>query len=60
MKELIKDLCLIDGVIVDYVEGRRRGFTDEQTERRAMKAVIETLNLLDSLLNIFSRTEAPS
>lgn len=60
MKELIDDLCLIDDVMVNYAAGRRRGFTDEQTERRAIEAVIETLNLLNSLSDILSRTEAPS
>ncbi len=51
IERLIEDLCLIDNVVVNYTQGRRRGLTDEETENRALKAValaMETLELLGS------------
>ena len=39
IEKIIDDLCLIDNVVVNYSQGRRRGLTDEETEDRALKAV---------------------
>lgn len=33
-EKIIDDLCLIDNVVVNYSQGRRRGLTDEETEGR--------------------------
>ena len=45
-EKIIDDLCLIDNVVVNYSEGGRRGFTDEETEDRALKAVSMAIEIL--------------
>ena len=45
-EKIIDDLCLIDNVIVNYSQGRRRGLTDEETEDRALKAVSLAMEIL--------------
>lgn len=47
IERLIEDLCLIDNVMVDYTQGRRRGLTDEETEDRALKAVSLAMERLE-------------
>ena len=47
IKQVIEDLCLVDGVIPDYTLGRRRGFTDEETEKRAREAVSKAIEALE-------------
>ena len=45
-EKIIDDLCLIDNVVVNYSQGRRRGLTDEETEDRALKAVSLAMEIL--------------
>lgn len=45
-EKIIDDLCLIDNVVVNYSQGRRRGLTDEETEDRALKAVSLAIEIL--------------
>ena len=45
-EKIIDDLCLIDNVVVNYSQGRRRGLTDEETEDRALKAVSMAIEIL--------------
>lgn len=47
IEQVIEDLCLVDGVIPDYSLGRRRGLTDEETEKRAREAVSKAIELLE-------------
>lgn len=47
IEKIIDDLCLIDNVVVDYSQGRRRGLTDEETENRALKAVALAMEILE-------------
>ena len=47
IEKVIKDLCLVDGVIPDYSLGRRRGLTDEETEKRARGAVSKAIEALE-------------
>ena len=47
IKQVIEDLCLVDGVIPDYSLGRRRGLTDEETEKRAREAVSKAIEALE-------------
>ncbi len=47
IEKIIDDLCLIDNVVVDYSQGRRRGLTDEETEDRAMRAVSSAMERLE-------------
>lgn len=49
IKELIKNLELIIDVTPDYVQGRRRGLTDDETEMLACKAVYEAIEALEKL-----------
>lgn len=49
IERLIEDLCLIDNVMVDYTQGRRRGLTDEETEGRALKAVYLAMEALEKM-----------
>jgi hypothetical protein len=46
-EKIIDDLCLIDNVVVNYSQGRRRGLTDEETEDRALKAVSLAMEILE-------------
>ena len=46
-EKIIDDLCLIDNVVVNYSQGRRRGLTDEETEDRALKAVSLAMERLE-------------
>jgi hypothetical protein len=41
---MFDDLDLIADVLPDYVLGRRRGLTDEETERRARAALTWAIN----------------
>lgn len=50
IREVIEGLNLIDNVIVDYVSGRRKGFTDDETERLVYKAVTQAIELLEKQL----------
>ncbi len=50
IEKIIDDLCLIDNVMVDYSQGRRRGLTDEETEDRAIKAVFLAMEALERLI----------
>lgn len=45
-EKIIDDLCLIDNVVVNYSQGRRRGLTDKETEDRALKAVSMAIEIL--------------
>jgi len=47
IEQVIEDLCLVDGVIPDYSLGRRRGLTDEETEKRAREAVSKAIEALE-------------
>ena len=47
IEQVIEDLYLVDGVIPDYSLGRRRGFTDEETEKRAREAVSKAIEALE-------------
>ena len=49
IKEIIKNLELIIDVTPDYVQGRRRGLTDDETEIIARKAVYEAIEALEKL-----------
>ena len=51
IKEIIKNLELIIDVTPDYVQGRRRGLTDDETEMLAYKAVYEAIEVLEKLEN---------
>jgi hypothetical protein len=46
-EKIIDDLCLIDNVVVNYSQGRRRGLTDEETEDRALKALSLAMEILE-------------
>lgn len=50
IKEIIKNLELIINVTPDYVQGRRRGLTDDETEKLAYKAVYEAIEVLEKLV----------
>ncbi len=47
IKEIIKNLELIIDVTPDYVLGRRRGLTDDETEIIARKAMYEAIEALE-------------
>lgn len=49
IKEIIKNLELIIDVTPDYIQGRRRGLTDDETEMLACKAVYEAIEVLEKL-----------
>ena len=51
IKEIIKNLELIIDVTPDYVQGRRRGLTDDETEMLAYRAVYEAIEVLEKLEN---------
>lgn len=51
IKEVIDNLCLIDNVLIDYPQGRRRGLTDEEAESRAMKAISIAIKELEKLVS---------
>lgn len=50
IKEIIKNLELIIDVTPDYVQGRRRGLTDDETEKLAYKVVYEAIEVLEKLV----------
>ena len=52
IEQVIEDLYLVDGVIPDYSLGRRRGFTDEETEKRAREAVSKAIEALEKQIPI--------
>ena len=52
VEEIIKNLELIIDVTPDYVQGRRRGLTDDETEMIARKAVYEAIEVLEKLENV--------
>ena len=45
----IKNLELIIDVTPDYIQGRKRGLTDDETEMLARKAVYEAIEVLEKL-----------
>ncbi len=51
IKEIIKNLELIIGVTPDYVQGRRRGLTDDETEKLAYRAVYQAAEILEKLVS---------
>lgn len=48
-EEVINNLNLISSVIPDYSEGRNRGLTDEESERIALEAVQQAIEMLERL-----------
>jgi hypothetical protein len=60
IEKIIDDLCLIDNVVVNYSQGRRRGLTDEETEDRALKAVSLAEMALEKLIAERPYAEPPS
>jgi len=48
-EEVINNLNLIISVIPDYSEGRSRGLTDEESERIALEAVQQAIEILERL-----------
>lgn len=50
IEDLSKDLALISDAVPDYAFGRRLGFSDDETERRASIALTKATNLTDDLL----------
>ena len=51
IKEIIKNLELIIDVTPDYVQGRRRGLTDDETEKLAYRAVYQAVEILEKLVS---------
>lgn len=47
IEEVIDGLSLIDDVIPSYSSGRRRGLTDEETEKKALRAVRLAIDILE-------------
>ncbi len=50
IEKAMEDLELILNIIPDYVLGRRRGYTDKETETRANNAIGELYDILDKLI----------
>ena len=50
IEKAMEDLELILNIIPDYVLGRRRGYTDKETEARANNAIDELYDILDKLI----------
>ncbi len=48
-EEVINNLNLISSVTPDYSEGRNRGLTDEESERIALEAVQQAIEMLERL-----------
>lgn len=48
IKNLIDDLDLIEQVIPDYAAGRRRGLTDDETERVADVAMVKVIEAVEA------------
>lgn len=51
IKEIIENLCLIDNIVPDYLSGRRRGLTDDETEKLAYRAVYQAVEILEKLVS---------
>ena len=51
IKEIIKNLELIIDVTPDYIQGRRRGLTDDETEMLAYRAVYQAVEILEKLVS---------
>ena len=49
LENIIDHLNLILDVIPDYEEGRRRGFTDDLTEKLALESIYKAINLIEHL-----------
>lgn len=47
MKEVIDNLRLIDRTIPDYSKGRRRGYSDEESEAKTLEAVSQAIEALE-------------
>lgn len=54
LMQLNRDLDLIEGVNADYALGRHRGYTDGQTEERALKAFNNASELIDAIAFLYS------
>ncbi len=57
VKEIIENLCLIDNIVPDYLSGRRRGLTDDETEKLAYRAVYQAVEILEKLVSTKPRFE---
>ncbi len=49
IQKILDDLDLIEQVITDYPAGRRKGLTDDETEKAAGGAVTKAINALEEL-----------
>ena len=56
LETLIKDLSLIDTINVSYTTSRHMGYTDQEAENRAYKALIRAIEIvgeIDMLYNAY-------
>ena len=57
IQKILDDLDLIEQVIPDYPAGRRKGLTDDETEKAAGGAVAKAINALEELYNKLAEYE---
>ena len=55
IEKVMEDLELILNTIPDYVLGRRRGYTDKETETRANNAIGELYDIFEGIRNQYRR-----
>ena len=49
IESIIVDLDLIKDIVPDYKAGRKKGLSDKETEQRAIRIFVNTINLVGNL-----------
>ena len=55
LKTIVKQLELIDGVIVNYSQGRRLGMSDDTVEGLALEGISNSINLLEEIIEAITQ-----